>query len=83
MSQGPSGAGLPGPSGPSGPRCGERGCTLSPGTQAAVGAQRLASVQGGRAHLVEVSALLINCFNRDSCSAHTAMGCLWAGVERD
>ena len=33
MSQGPSGAGLSGPSRPSGPRCGERGCTLSPGTQ--------------------------------------------------
>lgn len=37
MSQGPSGAGLSGPSRPSGPRCGERGCTLSPGTQGCCG----------------------------------------------
>ena len=37
MSQGPSGAGLPGPSGPSGPRCREQGCTLSPGTQVCCG----------------------------------------------
>lgn len=65
-SEGPSGWGLPAPSQPRGPRYVEWGCTLGPGTRSCCAGQIPALVQGGRANLVEVSALFMNCFNRES-----------------
>lgn len=58
----------------------EWGCTLGPGTQSCCGGQIPALVQGGRANLVEVSALFMNCFNRDSVQRkqlRAALGQVW------